>query len=65
VEHKLRRDPRLRQALLAGAWTIVKFRRVRQMLADVGVTRATLEPALAGDPLQSLQQLALPEGSDK
>jgi hypothetical protein len=61
VEHKLRRDPRLRQALIAGNWSIVKFRQVRQMLADESLTRATLEPALAGDPLEALQQLALPE----
>src|SRR5258708_4154304 len=61
VEHKLRRDPRLRQALVDGAWTIVKFRHVRRMMADEGVTQATLEPALAGDPLGSLQQLVLPE----
>jgi hypothetical protein len=65
VEHKLRHDPRLRQALTAGEWTIVKFRHVRQMLADASVTRATLEPALTGDPLAAMQQLTLPERGDK
>jgi hypothetical protein len=65
VEHKLRRDPRLRRALAEGAWTIVKFRQVRRMLADEGLTRATLEPALAGDPLGSLQQLALLERGEE
>ena len=64
VEFKLRRDPRLRPALAAGNWTLVKFRQVRQMLADQSVTRATLEPALAGDPLDALQQLTLPERGD-
>ena len=31
------------------------------MLTDQSVTRATLEPALADDPLRALQQLTLPE----
>jgi hypothetical protein len=61
VEYKLRRDRRLRTALAAGAWTIVKFRQVRQMLADQSLTRATLEPFLSGDPLEALQQLTLLE----
>ena len=65
LEFKLRRDPRLRQALLDGQWTIVKFRQVRRMLADQSLTRATLEPALAGDPIEALQQLALPERGDE
>jgi hypothetical protein len=61
TEVKLRRDPRLRQALQTGTWTIVKFRQVRRMLADAQLTRATLEPALLGDPLEHMEQLALPE----
>lgn len=65
VEFKVRRDPRLRQAVVAGNWSIVKFRQVRQMLADENMTRTTLEPALASDPLEALQQLALPERGDE
>jgi hypothetical protein len=68
VEHKLRRDPRLRQALGEGEWAIVKFRQVRQMMTaggHEGVTRATLEPALTGDPLEALQQLTLPERGEE
>ena len=65
VEHKLRRDPRLRQAISSGAWTIVKFRQVRAMLADASLTRATLEPALAGDPLEALPQLQQMSLSDR
>ncbi len=65
LEFKLRRDPRLREALAEGQWTIVKFRQVRRMLADQDVTRATLEPALAGDPIEALQQLVLPERGDE
>jgi hypothetical protein len=61
AEVKLRRDPRLRQALLASDWRIVKYRHVRRMAADAALTRATLEPALGGDPLEAAQQLALPE----
>jgi hypothetical protein len=61
AEFKLRRDPRLRLALAAGDWRIVKYRHVRRMAGDAAVTRATLEPALAGDPLDAAKQLALPE----
>ena len=61
TEFKLRRDPRLRPAIQAGAWTIVKFRQVRLMLADAHLSRSTLEPALLGDPLEHMEQLALPE----
>jgi hypothetical protein len=61
AELKLRRDPRLRASLAAGRWTIVKYRHIRRMLGDAGLTRATLEPALSGDPLEAARQLALPE----
>jgi hypothetical protein len=61
AEAKLRRDPRLRQSLAAGDWRIVKYRHVRRMAADAALTRATLEPALGGDPLEAAHQLALPE----
>jgi hypothetical protein len=60
AEFKLRRDPRLRPALATGHWSIVKYRHVRRMAADAQLTRATLEPALGGDPLEAAQQLALP-----
>jgi hypothetical protein len=61
TEFKLRRDPRVRQAIQAGAWSIVKFRHIRRMLADAQLSRSTLEPALLGDPLDHMEQLALPE----
>ncbi len=59
VAFKLRRDPRLRAALTAGNWIIVKFRHIRRMAGDAHLTRATLEPALAGDPLEEAKQLSL------
>jgi hypothetical protein len=61
AEHKLRRDPRLRPALEAGGWTLVKFRHLRRTAAEAALTRETLEAALAGDPLEAMQQLALLE----
>ena len=61
AEYRLRRDPRLKAAFEAGGWRLIKFRHVRRMAADAAVTRATLEPALAGDPVEAAQQLALPE----
>ena len=60
AEYKLRRDPRLRQALRDGNWVIVKFRHIRLMASDASLTRATLEPALGADPIEASQQLALP-----
>ena len=59
VEFKLRRDPRLRRALREQGWAIVKYRQIRRMLIDAGLTRVTLEPSLAHDPLEGMQQLAL------
>ncbi|MEP7358333.1 MAG: hypothetical protein ABI847_13890, partial [Anaerolineales bacterium] len=59
VEAKLRRDPRLRAALQNGNWTLVKYRQIRRMLLDANLTRTTLGPALAGDPLEAMEQLAL------
>ena len=56
---KLRRDPRLRAAFVAGNWLILKFRHIRRMAADSDLTRATLEPAFYEDPLDEAKQLAL------
>jgi hypothetical protein len=61
AEYKLRRDPRLRAAFEAGGWDILKYRHVRRLAAEAAVTPATLEAALAGDPVVAAQQLALPE----
>lgn len=54
---KLRRDPRLREAVRAGRWAFIKFRQVRRMVADAHLTRATLEGALSADPVEELKQL--------
>jgi hypothetical protein len=62
VEFKLRRDPRLRAAMLAGGWQVLKFRHVRRMAGDAGLTRTTLEPALGADPLEEMKQLGLGVG---
>ena len=59
VAFKLRRDPRLRAAMASGNWIVVKFRHIRRMTSDSHLTRATLEPAFAGDPLEEAKQLAL------
>ena len=56
---KLRRDPRLRAALRAGNWVILKFRHVRRMAGDLQLTRATLEPAFYADPVEEVRQLEL------
>lgn len=56
---KLRRDPRLRAALVRDNGMIVKFRHVRRMAGDTQLTRATLEPAFYADPLEEARQLQL------
>jgi hypothetical protein len=57
---KLRRDPRLKAAMLRDDWVILKFRQVRQMTANTQLTRATLEPAFYADPLdEEATQLTL------
>ena len=38
---------------------IVKFRQAWRVAADAGVNAGTVEAALAGDPLEAMQQLAL------
>ncbi len=62
VEFKLRRDPRLRAAMPAGGWQFLKFRHVRRMASDAGLTRITLEPTLGADPLEGARQLGLEIG---
>jgi hypothetical protein len=59
AEFKLRRDPRLRARLSEAGWLVVKFRQARRVAADESVTASTVEAALAGDPLEGMQQLAL------
>jgi len=56
---KLRRDPRLRAAMFANHWVILKFRHVRRMAGDTQLTRTTLEPAFYADPLEEARQLLL------
>jgi hypothetical protein len=59
AEFKLRRDARLRALLTEQGWLVVKFRQARRVAADDTVTANTAEAALAGDPLEAMQQLAL------
>jgi hypothetical protein len=56
---KLRRDPRLRAAMAAGRWALLKFRHVRRMAADAHLTQTTLASALLEDPVEELKQLKL------
>jgi hypothetical protein len=60
VAYKLRRDPRLLTAMQDGNWQILKFRHARQMASDPHLTRATLEPAFYGDPLEEAESKQLP-----
>jgi hypothetical protein len=59
AEFKLRRDAALRSALAADDWLIVKFRLAWRVAAEPDITAATVLAALAGDPLEGMQQLAL------
>ncbi len=55
VEYKLRRDPRLRNALENG-WLLVKFRHVRWLAANDNLSQENLEELLALDPLANRDQ---------
>jgi hypothetical protein len=59
IEFKLRRDAQLRALLTAGDWIIVKFRQAWRVCGEAEVNANTVEAALAGDPLEAMQQLAL------
>jgi hypothetical protein len=59
AEFKLRRDPRLRVRLRDESWLIVKFRQAWRLANDAEIDAGALEAALAGDPLEAMQQLAL------
>jgi hypothetical protein len=51
LSYRLKRDPRLRDALASG-WRVVKFRHLRRMAGIAGITRATFEAQLGADPLE-------------
>ena len=55
VEYKLRRDPRLRNAVENG-WLLVKFRHVRWLAANDNLSQENLEELLALDPLANRDQ---------
>ena len=55
VEYKLRRDPRLRNAV-EGGWLLVKFRHVRWLAANDNLSLDNLEELLAMDTLTNRDQ---------
>ena len=52
---KLRRDPRLRQAIEAG-WRFLKFRHLRQLVESPSLARENLDEQLALDPLMEAHE---------
>jgi hypothetical protein len=52
---KLRRDPRLRQAIEAG-WRFLKFRHARLLAESPSLARENLDEQLALDPLTETQE---------
>jgi hypothetical protein len=55
VDFKLRRDPRLRNAVENG-WILVKFRHVRWLAENDNLSQENLEELLASDPLTNRDQ---------
>jgi hypothetical protein len=55
VEYRLRRDPRLRNAVENG-WLLVKFRHVRWLAQNDNLSQENLEELLALDPLANKDQ---------
>ncbi len=61
AHYKLRRDVRLREAMMGAGWTFLKFRQLRNLVAQTGLDVATFRDALGLDPLieKEGQQMAL------
>jgi hypothetical protein len=61
AHHKLRHDVRLSEAATGAGWTFLKFRQLRNLIAQPGLDRASFTRALGLDPLieQEEQQMAL------
>jgi hypothetical protein len=61
AHHKLRHDVRLSEAATGAGWTFLKFRQLRNLIAQPGLDRASFKGALGLDPLieQEEQQMAL------
>jgi len=61
AHYKLRHDARLSEAAAGAGWTFLKFRQLRNLIAQPGLDRASFTGALGLDPLieQEEQQMAL------
>ena len=51
AHYKLRRDARLRDAVIGAGWTFLKFRQLRSLVAQTELDVATFREALGLDPL--------------
>jgi hypothetical protein len=61
AHYRLRRDARLRNAVSGAGWTFLKFRQLRSLVAQLGLTIVAFQDELGRDPLieKEGQQLSL------
>jgi len=57
---KLRRDPRLAQAIAAGSWQFIKFRHLRRLVAERELDRHMLKTVLGLDPIAEQEAVQIP-----
>ena len=60
VSLKLQRDPRLARAVEEGGWQFVKFRHLRQLLAEEELDRHALKTVLGLDPIVEREVAQIP-----
>ena len=57
LAYKLERDPSLRS--MADRWRIVKFRHLRRLAGQAGLTRESIEKEFSSDPIEPPEQMIL------
>ncbi len=60
IHLKLRRDPRLADAVDSGGWQFVKFRHLRRLLGEEDLDRHAFEMVLGLDPIAEREHTQLP-----
>ncbi|MGD2144925.1 MAG: hypothetical protein PVF54_10640, partial [Anaerolineae bacterium] len=60
IDLKLQRDPRLAQAVDAGAWQFIKFRHLRRLMAKDDLDRYAFRTVLGLDPIAERESAQIP-----
>lgn len=60
IDLKLRRDPRLTEAVDAGRWQFIKFRHLRRLMTREGLDRHDFKTVLGLDPIAEREVAQIP-----